>query len=130
MKLIDIDKLMKDIKQRIEIMGTADGELELGMALTDIEILLENQPTPMEWHKITKRELTKEEKEEYGKTTGYIVEGLPNYDKEVLVTNGNTIWVDSFNEDDDGVYLSGTDDCATDVKAWMPILPYKESEEN
>lgn len=50
-----------------------------------------------------------------------IADNLPEYNEEVLVTDGITIWVDSFDCDDDGVYLSGTGDDMVGVIAWMPL---------
>lgn len=74
------------------------------------------------WHKITRRTPTKEEKEFYNyKNSDTILEGLPAYDEEVLVTNGKCVWVDSFDEDENGIYLSGTGNEADDVLAWAEI---------
>lgn len=80
-----------------------------------------------EWNKLVFRELTPEEKKEYANFDwSYMIENLPEYDEDVLVTNGVCIWVDSFSEDADGVYLSGTGDDMGDVIAWMPLPePYK-----
>jgi len=79
-----------------------------------------------EWNKLIFRELTPEEKEEYANFDwSYMVENLPDYGEEVLVTNGKNVWVDSFDEDD-YVYLSGTDGEIDSVTAWMPLPnPYK-----
>lgn len=119
MKLIDAGELILGISRKIDT----------GLTICDVLEIIKAQPAAMEWHKITRRELTEEEKEEYGKATECIVEGLPDYGEEVLVTNGVSIWIDSFDEDYEGVYLSGTGNCADDVKAWMPMVtPYKESE--
>lgn len=55
-----------------------------------------------------------------------MIENLPEYNEDVLVTNGIRIWVDSFDEDTNGVYLSGTDGEIDGVTAWMPLPnPYK-----
>lgn len=37
-------------------------------------------------------------------------------------------WVDSFDEDDDGLWLSGTDNEIDVIVAWMEIPPYKEEQ--
>lgn len=81
-----------------------------------------------DWNKLIFRELTPEEKEDYANFDwSYIVENLPDYGEEVLVTNGKNMWVDSFDEDANGIYLSGTDDEIDGVTAWMPLPnPYKE----
>ena len=61
------------------------------------------------WNELVFRNLTPEEKEEYANFDwSYTVENLPDYGEEVLVTDGKSVWLDSFNEDD-YVYLSGTD---------------------
>lgn len=79
-----------------------------------------------EWNELRFRELTPEEKEEYANFDwSYMVENLPEYGEEVLVTDGKNVWIDSFDEDD-GVYLSSTDSEIDGVTAWMPLPnPYK-----
>jgi len=79
-----------------------------------------------EWNELVFRNLTPEEKEEYANFDwSYMVENLPDYGEEVLVTDGKNVWIDSFDEDD-YVYLSGTDDEIDGVTAWMPLPnPYK-----
>lgn len=80
-----------------------------------------------EWNELVFRNLTPEEEKEYANFDwSYMIENLPEYNEDVLVTNGICIWVDSFDEDADGVYLSGTGDEMTGVTAWMPLPnPYK-----
>lgn len=79
-----------------------------------------------EWNELIVKELTPDDEEYTEHRRMYIVENLPEYNEEVLVTNGICIWVDSFDEDADGVYLSGTGDEMTGVTAWMPLpKPYK-----
>lgn len=74
------------------------------------------------WHKITRRTPTEEEKDFYNyKNFDTIFEGLPAYEEEVLVTNGKSAWLDSFDEDENGIYLSGTGNEADDVLAWAEI---------
>lgn len=79
-----------------------------------------------EWNELVFRNLTPEEKEEYANFDwSYMVESLPDYGEEVLVTDGKNVWIDSFDEDD-CVYLSGTDNEIDGVSAWMPLPnPYK-----
>ena len=79
-----------------------------------------------EWNELIFRELTSEEKEEYANSDwSYMVENLPDDGEEVLVTDGKNVWIDSFDEDD-YVYLSGTDTEIDGVTAWMPLPnPYK-----
>ena len=79
-----------------------------------------------EWNELAFRNLTPEEKEGYANFDwSYMVENLPDYGEEVLVTDGKNVWIDSFDEDD-CVYLSGTDTEIDEVTAWMPLPnPYK-----
>lgn len=79
-----------------------------------------------EWNELVFRNLTPEEKEEYANFDwSYMVENLPDYGEEVLVTDGKNVWIDFFDEDD-CVYLSGTDTEIDGVTAWMPLPnPYK-----
>lgn len=57
----------------------------------------------------------------------YTVENLPEYDEQVIVTNGKDVWIDAFNDMGDGVRLSETDDDIDGVVAWMELpVPYKE----
>lgn len=73
------------------------------------------------WNKLVFRNLTPEEEKEYANFDwSYIVENLPEYGEEVLVTDGKSVWIDSFDEDD-YVYLSGTDSEIDGVTAWMPL---------
>lgn len=94
----------------------------------DCENLIAEKPIELEpWRKIITRQLTDEEKEEY-KDLGwdYILENLPSYEEDVLVTDGDNVWVDYFEKDENGcVYLGGTDECVDGVVAWMPIRKYE-----
>lgn len=75
-----------------------------------------------EWNKINFRKPTLDERNYFdSRDDAHIVENLPGYDEDVLVTNGIWIWVDSFDEDADGIYLSGTDSEIDGVIAWMPL---------
>ena len=82
-----------------------------------------------EWNEINLRKPEfDEEKRDYfdSRVDMLIAENLPRYNTEVLVTDGESIWVDSFGYDDDGIYLSGTGDDMIGVIAWMPLPnPYK-----
>ena len=54
-----------------------------------------------------------------------MVENLPEYGEEVLVTDGENVWIDSFDVDE-YIYLSGTDSEIDGVIAWMPLPnPFK-----
>lgn len=90
----------------------------------DCENLIAEKPIELEpWRKIITRPLNDEEKEEY-KELGwdYILENLPSYEEDVLVTDGDNVWVDYFEKDENGcVYLGGTDECVDGVVAWIPI---------
>lgn len=111
----------------------SDGETEFTICnrkcdecANDVEMCeaLAEKPIELEpWRKIITRPLNDEEKEEY-KELGwdYILENLPSYEEDVLVTDGDNVWVDYFEKDENGcVYLGGTDECVDGVVAWMPI---------
>ena len=52
----------------------------------------------------------------------------PEEDQEILVSDGKSVWIDTFMYDSEGWYL---DNCGTDVEslAWMSLPePYKEVE--
>lgn len=75
-----------------------------------------------QWHKLTFRPTTLEEKEFHPDWTE-IVENLPNLEEEVLVTNGTSVWVDSFDVDD-SLYLSESGYEVDSDIAWMEIPSY------
>ena len=79
-----------------------------------------------QWHKLIFRPITLEEKEFHPDWTE-IVENLPNLEEEVLVTNGTSVWVDSFDVDD-SLYLSESGYEVDGDIAWMEILPYKKEQ--
>ncbi len=81
-----------------------------------------------EWNELIFRDLTSEdgdENEGEGYGWSYTVENLPAYGEEVLVTDGEGVWIDFF--DFDGhPYLSDTGIEVDGVTAWMPLPnPYK-----
>ena len=80
-----------------------------------------------EWNELVVKELTSDD-EEYDKHKWmYIVENFPEYNEEVIVTDGVNVWIDAFDEAISGeVYLSGTGGNVDEVTAWMPLPnPYK-----
>lgn len=49
------------------------------------------------WNELIRRPLTMEEKEDYANTEWTeMIENLPSFGEDVLVTDGRHIWVDSF----------------------------------
>lgn len=125
MRLIDVDKLIDELCSDIE--DESFGEV------VKAEILewLDAQPVVLQWHKLTFRPLTLEEQEFHPDWTEF-VENVPDFDKDVLVTDGTNVWIDSF-DIDDCVYLSGTecvfsDDDIDGVIAWMELPSYKETQ--
>lgn len=110
MKLIDAGELILDISK----------EIDTGLTICDVLETIKAQPAAMGWHKITRREPTQEEKD-----CTCILEGLPEMGEQVMVTDGETVWIDVF-EEWDGVFLDiGNID---EVIAWMECpSPYKES---
>ena len=135
MKLIDADKLIQDIVNTPTTYEDKNIPLSTqldGMAFRQIEILglIEKQSTVHQWHRITHRELTPEEEEEYANNEWtYMIDGLPEYGVDVLVTNGIDVWVDSF-DIDYCVYLCGTDSDVDDVVAWQSLPEPWRGEEN
>ena len=79
-----------------------------------------------QWHKLTFRPTTLEEKE-FDPDWEEVVENLPDFDKDVLVTNGTSVWVDRFDVDE-FLYLSESGYEVDGVISWMEIPPYKEEQ--
>ena len=123
MILIDLDEL----RNSLNTIETSEYFGEVTSA--EIGEWLDTQPIVARWHKLIFRNLTPEEEKEYANFDwSYMVENLPDFGEEVLVTDGTNVWVDSFDMDD-CVYLSGTDNDIDGVIAWMEILePYKEEQ--
>lgn len=80
-----------------------------------------------EWNEIIFKELTPEDEEYTKHKWMYIIENLPEYNEDVIVTDGIDVWIDAFDEAISGeVYLSGTGENIDKVTAWMPLPnPYK-----
>ena len=69
-----------------------------------------------EWIEIVFKELTPEDEEYTKHKWMYIIENLPEYNEDVLVTDGSDVWVDAFD-----IYLSATCCTVDEVTAWMPL---------
>lgn len=120
MRLIDMDKLEGSLHT------TETSEFFGPVTSAEISEWLDEQPIVAQWHKLIFRNLTPEEEKEYANFDwSYMVENLPDYGEEVLVTDGKNVWIDSFDEDA-YVYLSGTDSDLDNVIAWMELPSYKE----
>ena len=117
MRLIDADKLIKTIEEHDYPLADECNSIDRGMFTIGIMQAIDEQPTTQQWHKLTFRPITLEEKEFHPDWTEFI-ENLPSYGEEVLVTDGVDIWIDTF-EDDEIDDIDG-------VIAWMEIPPYKE----
>jgi len=85
------------------------------------------------WTALTKRPMTKEEREEYEERTG-ITEfmilncPLPEDGQEVLISYGGYVSIDTFHNDD-GCYFENVE--IDDVEAWQELpLPYKVESED
>ena len=124
MRLIDADKLIKTIEEHDYSLADECGSIDRGMFTIGIMQAIDEQPIAQQWHKLIFRPITLEEKEFHPDWTEF-VENLPEFGEEVLVTDGISVWVDSFDMDY-WVYLSGTDSDIDDVIAWMELPPYKE----
>lgn len=129
MRLIDADKLIKEIVNTPTRYEDDGIDARCGIACRQNEILdiIDRQPIVAQWHKLTFRPLTDDEKELYFDGVE-IAENLPDFGEEVFVTDGANIWTDSFDDIDDCLYLSGTDDDIGGAVAWMEIPPYKEEQ--
>lgn len=123
MRLIDLDELVNSLNTTE--MSECFGEV----TSAEIGEWLEMQPIVAQWHKLIFRNLTPEEEKEYANFDwSYMIENLPDFGEEVLVTDGTNVWVDSF-DIDDFVYLSGTDNDIDGVIAWMELPSYKEEKQ-
>ncbi len=123
MRLIDLDELINSLNT----IETSEYFGEVTSA--EIREWLDAQPIVARWHKLIFKNLTPEEEKEYANFDwSYMVENLPDFDKDVLVTDGVNVWVDSF-DIDDFVYLSGTHDDIYEVIAWMELPSYKENQD-
>lgn len=109
---MDSDNLLEEISRNIKqgLLNVIDTYKEI-----------EKKPIVGEWNKLIFRPLTEEEEEDYSNQEWtYIIEGLPDFGEDVLVTDGKSVWVDSFYVDD-FVYLSGTDKEVDRIKAWIEL---------
>lgn len=124
MRLIDADKLSLEVADKHWDKVILEGVREYNPYAIRNEIieLIGKQPIVQQWHKLTFRPTTLEEKEFHPYWTK-IVENLPNLNEEVLVTDGTNIWVDSFDMDD-FLCLSVSGYEVDGVIAWMEILSY------
>ena len=114
--------IREGLEQGLNVSAYANPDINWTKMEQIMEEIKEKSKQRINWHKITRRIPTEEEKEVYNyKNNDTMLEGLPNYDEEILVTNGECVWVDSFDEDENGVYLSGTGYEADDVLAWAEI---------
>ena len=63
----------------------------------------------MEWIKVKTRELTDEERESYPSSIGFIWDMLtPEWFIDVLLTDGNTVWVERWVEEDSYIGFEGS----------------------
>lgn len=136
MRLIDADKLANLLENNLQSFEEMISEHGKGIAHgTRIALgLVKEQPTIS--HKNSQPQwipfLWRETKED----DGYDPEEfplmacgeLPKNGQDILATNGDRVWSDTF-WDDAGLYLDSHLDLVEDVTAWMPLPePYKEDE--
>lgn len=126
MRLINADKLIKTIEEHDYPVADKLNSIDRGMFTIGIMQAIDEQPVAQQWHKLTFRPLTLEEREIYPSGIE-LVENLPSFGEDVLVTDGISVWVDSFDRDD-CLYLAGTDDEIDGVIAWMELPSYKEEQ--
>ena len=129
MRLIDADKLCLEVADKYWDKVILEGVREYNPYAIRNEIieLIGEQPSKQQWNMLRFRPLNLEEKEFDPDCVGCVAD-LPDFGEEVLVTDGTSVWVDSFDKDDDGVWLSGTDNIIGGVIAWMEIPSYKENQ--
>lgn len=99
--MIDEKELVKDIFS-IGIVYSTDARL--------IDLFLEmvnNQPKVGEWIPFTLEE-------------NFLNCPLPEEDQEILVTDGRSVWTDTFCRDGDDCYLDGGYEFVAEVTAWQP----------
>lgn len=115
MRLIDADALKKYCKEGYEACASMFKDPTAALQITNSFCKdIDEQPTVQQWHKLTFRPWAE------------LVEILPDFGEEVLVTDGVNVWIDSF-DIDDYLYLSGTNRDIDGVGAWMELpVPYKE----
>lgn len=130
MRLIDADKLIKDIKCYFkgEIDKMPENVQHEMMCLVCDTILEHNsgvlkevdeQPTVNQWIKFTTI---------FDEETGTDILSceMPEEDQEILVTDGVDVWMDTFLYDGKGWYLDTNCSLCDEVIAWMPKpQPYK-----
>lgn len=93
-------------------------------------------PSAQQWHVITKRPMTEDERKEWSERLGYDIEywdahiysNLPDDGQEVIVcTSYGRVYIDTFCQDDDGCYFEEYEDLVG-IDAWMPLpAPYKSN---
>lgn len=80
------------------------------------------------WNELIFREPTLEENKKCAKRKCvYEIENLPEYNEEVIVTDGINVWIDVFDEAISGeIQLCDTGWNVDEVTAWLPLpKPYK-----
>ena len=132
-RLIDANRMIKDIKENYVIYGYAD-------FLNDFFRMVEEQPTveaEPKWIPITSRPMDDEERIEWSEKLGYDIEyddaiiytsQLPDDGEEVLTCNlYGDIRIDTFvNDPDYGCCFDENGDM-DGIVAWMPLpKPYRE----
>lgn len=110
--------------------------LHSGDRLLFADKALKDIPSAQQWHVITKRPMTDDERKEWSERLGYdldddeafIFGNLPDDGEEVFVsTQYGRVYIDTFCQDD-GCYFEENGDM-DGIVAWMPLpAPYKESE--
>lgn len=120
MRLIDLDMLLNQL-HTIEVSENF-GEV----TCAEISDWIEHQSVILQWHKLIYRDLIDEEKECADPKWTCMVENIPELGEYVLVTDGNNIWIDSF-DIDDCVYLSETGYELDSVVAWMELPKFNNN---
>lgn len=142
MRLIDADALEK----RFEHLETFENDLvhkvteeEKGMRIayhlakyeTHVAPTIDTESLRPQWIPFTWRETTAEDGIDPEEFPLMACGELPENGQDILVTNGDRVWSDTF-WDDAGLYLDSCIDLVEYVEAWMPLPePYTaDAEEN
>lgn len=116
--MIDEKKLIEDLRKYADELGTVRGEIELANGVLKAISIVNEQPKVGEWIHFTKRPCDEEEKEMYG-WDEMLDCPLPEHEQEILVTDGEYVWIDTFMYDDTegGCYLDSGNEMIG--LAWM-----------
>lgn len=93
-------------------------------------VTIDPESLPTQWIPFTWRETTDDDGFDPAEFPAMACGELPENGQDILVTNGEHVWSDTF-FDDDGCYLDSGNELFPYVTAWMPLPePYHEPAQN